>query len=378
MRAPRARAALLTLLAACGAHDAEPPPVAVDSTPAPTIVPALQPVDTAHYLPRVTALGWSADGARLIYLHHEEYWHGEPAWTTHECGGSGVYETDGESPPRAVLAGPEWCRWGGSGEASLAADGRTLLASPHGTPDDPCSVVRALDLQTRRWREFLRTCDAFVWRPALSPDGRTVVAKLTGCKADSASRTDADYTRHLLALDGSVIRPLGGEEEEITGAAWSPDGRRLALTRDWYDEEEAYHQELRVVDPATGRGRRIARGGGGAWSPDGRWIAYVGAPRYEQDHRFQLRVVRPDGTGDRLVYVNPDSTGWSDGICRICTWFSNGAPHSPLWSPDGRRIVFTRLYHAGETLWSIGVDGSGLRRLTTTLPPGHGQRNYHP
>ena len=56
-----------------------------------------------------------------------------------------------------------------------------------------------------------------------------------------------------------------------------------------------------------------------AWSPDGAWIAYV-------VDRTLLRVVRPDGTGDRLLSRIEDSD-------TIGFW-------QPAWTPDGSRIVY--------------------------------------
>jgi Tol biopolymer transport system component len=41
----------------------------------------------------------------------------------------------------------------------------------------------------------------------------------------------------------------------------------------------------------------------------------------------------------------------------------------PTWMPDGR-LSFTRHGETGPIeLWSVGVDGSGARRLSTTAEP---------
>jgi TolB protein len=72
-----------------------------------------------------------------------------------------------------------------------------------------------------------------------------------------------------------------------------------------------------------------------AWSPDGRTLAFV------RDGAVYL--IRADGGGLRRL--------------------TTGA--SPAWSPDGRRLVFTR--PAGrEDLFTVGVDGRSVRRLTRT------------
>jgi Tol biopolymer transport system component len=90
------------------------------------------------------------------------------------------------------------------------------------------------------------------------------------------------------------------------------------------------------------------------WSPDGSLLALSTGPAIE--------VMRPDGTGSRTVY----RSGAIRGELTL---------QSPVWSPDGSRIAFTRRdlftrYQdrfgtpARTEIYSVGVDGSGLVRLT--------------
>jgi TolB protein len=96
-----------------------------------------------------------------------------------------------------------------------------------------------------------------------------------------------------------------------------------------------------VVMNADGSGRENLTSGPDddlypAWSPDGRVLAFVrGGAVY---------VIRSDG----------------GGIRRLTT----GA--SPAWSPDGRRLVLSRPIGRTSDLFTVGVDGRGLRRLTRT------------
>jgi Tol biopolymer transport system component len=81
------------------------------------------------------------------------------------------------------------------------------------------------------------------------------------------------------------------------------------------------------------------RENGPAFSPDGRTIAYTRVG--------ELWLMDADGGNQR-----PLTGQYSD---------------RPTWSPDGRTIVFSGSRPGGARtgLYSIGVDGSGLRRLTT-------------
>jgi WD40-like Beta Propeller Repeat len=79
---------------------------------------------------------------------------------------------------------------------------------------------------------------------------------------------------------------------------------------------------------------------GGATAPT-RWIVFA---------------AHPNGVGDaQLFRVQVDG----QGLKQITT---GGAPASaPAFSPNGRRIAFVRL---GSGIFTVGVDGTGLRRLT--------------
>jgi Tol biopolymer transport system component len=94
-----------------------------------------------------------------------------------------------------------------------------------------------------------------------------------------------------------------------------------------------------------------------AWSPDGRKLVFVervergGAP------------CRPVGRCDNEIYVlNADGTG----LRRLTR--NAVADGSPVWSPDGRSIAFTR-DHGRQivNIYVMNADGSGQRRLTQSL-----------
>lgn len=101
------------------------------------------------------------------------------------------------------------------------------------------------------------------------------------------------------------------------------------------------------------------------WSPDGWRIAFLRA----YDDRVELWVVRADGSGDRL-------------LARTASWYDDVAmsdPSAPSWSPDGRRIAFTRFADdccpAYEHVWVVNADGADLQRLT---PPEAGRTFLDP
>jgi Tol biopolymer transport system component len=127
-------------------------------------------------------------------------------------------------------------------------------------------------------------------------------------------------------------------------------------------------REIIVMDQAGRRRHALVRatGRGGvrvavahlAWSPDGHWLAFTGTIRgrvKRAEEATDLFVVRADGSGlRRLTHT--------------------GAAIDPVWSPDGRTIVFAELtLNVGGSnlitdiaapLMRVNRDGTDLRELT--------------
>ena len=188
--------------------------------------------------------------------------------------------------------------------------------------------------------------DAF---PAFAPNGRAL-----------AFASDRSGSFEL------VVKPLtpGAREVALTSdgqqdvePAWSPDG-----------EYVAYHSMRRgglwIVPALGGVPRRVTDfGSAPAWSPDGRRIA------------FQSDALADVGPG--AFAANVPSTIWTvaaDGsdAQRLTTPASPIGGHaSPVWSPDGRRIVFTTYSAAPSRLWSVPAAGGAATLLAEARIPVH-------
>lgn len=122
-------------------------------------------------------------------------------------------------------------------------------------------------------------------------------------------------------------------------------GLLLSACGDAGANEAGNSAETAMARPAATRARSAARAPG--------TIAYVAANGRE------LRLVRPDGGGDRAVWRLPDTL-------HTIT--------APVWSPDGAEIAFASNHEMAVSfyerdLYAVAPDGSGLRRLTN--PPAH-------
>jgi TolB protein len=128
-----------------------------------------------------------------------------------------------------------------------------------------------------------------------------------------------------------------------SAAAWSPDGKTVALTLSKDGNPEIY--TLRV---GTSDFRRLTNNRGidsdPTWSPTGREIAFSS-----------------DRMGNPQIWIMDDL---GTNARRLTT---GGYDTQPRWSPRGDTIVFTRRTAGGFDLWAVAPDGSNLRPLA------HGQ-----
>jgi hypothetical protein len=169
---------------------------------------------------------------------------------------------------------------------------------------------------------------------AISPDGRRVafIGCLTACHKESGIFLLEIATGNITPLfatsagqwDSATSRYVGGNWAQHP--SWSPDGTKLAFQ---------LNQEIAILDLEPREVKIIANGTNPSWSPVGDWIAYF------QEYGKRCVLIRPDGTGQKIIKKY-------DGIIPkiFAPWV--GFEGSPIWSPDGKRLLFT--VYLGETL----------------------------
>ena len=210
-------------------------------------------------------------------------------------------------------AGPAIARqdFGGDvDELALSPDGKKIAFVAHG------EVFAASAQEGGQAARVTRTPEAVEYQVIWAPDSRRLVYV-----------SEREGGKHLWLYDFATR-----EEKRLTSGAgaddtprFSPDGKLLAFQRD--------RRELRVLDLASGRDRRLAEvllDGpplGSAqpfeWSPDGRWIAVLA---------YGERMFR----NVQLVPVDPVKGGEP----RPVSFVANGNADFVEWSPDGTFLLF--------------------------------------
>lgn len=110
-----------------------------------------------------------------------------------------------------------------------------------------------------------------------------------------------------------------------------------------------------MIDKDGENDTQVAEGYEPKWSPDGRQLLFT--RNSEKQHgKGSILVINPDGTGANQVAE-----------------FESEDPQ-PNWFPDGRKIAFSSLHEKKAVIFSVNLDGSGLRevmakRSSTVISP---------
>jgi Tol biopolymer transport system component len=287
-------------------------------------------------------------------------------------GANPVRIADGRPPNGGPGCGP--AQYGGEGSI-WSPDGRYLAYRYGSCEVDPTVIISDPD------GNVVASFPGGGWLISWSPDSTRVAVWIRGWpKRIGVYGLDGER-QAVLTVPPGMMAP--GDYDPV----WLPDGASLMVP---------YGVEI-PLDGSTPRKLpwADAHEGSATYSPDGSLVAYN--PIRETIANGSLYVAGADGshprevsgdrdwtygfgnplwspTGDRIVFLSRNSTelrvvDLATGTVALLVETDGSDMLSALdFSPEGDRILFSRLKDRGEgvsSLWSVNADGSDLRRLVT-------------
>jgi TolB protein len=227
-------------------------------------------------------------------------------------------------------------------------EGRELVLTPRFSPT--AQEITYLSYINNRPRVYILNIDTgqqavlgdfpgMTFAPRFSPDGNRVIMSMA---------TDGNSEIYSMDLRTRRTVRLTNHPAIDTSPSYSPDGRQVV-----FNSDRGGSQQLYTMDGEGNNVKRISFGDGRyatpVWSPRGDLIAFTKITSGE----FYIGVMRPDGSGERLL---------------TRAFLVEG----PTWAPNGRVLMYFRQNPAdsrgqgtNSRLYSIDLTGFNEREIIT-------------
>jgi dipeptidyl aminopeptidase/acylaminoacyl peptidase len=261
-----------------------------------------------------------------------------------------------------------------------------------------------------------------VGTPAVSPDGKWVVFSVLEPSYDPDKETSDLW---LVPADGTAApRRITHTRAPESGVSWSPDSRSIAFASKREGDE---HEQIYLLELASGgEARRLTELSTGAssptWRPDGKAILFestVYPDALGDDANREIAAERRTRKYNVRVYEHFPVRQWSQwlderqpavmvqslepgakprdilsatalahsaGFAGVADPMSAGSSLAPIWSPDGKEILFTATTqrwaapfgYVSFHLYRVAVDGGAEPKIVTPASGNYDDAQFSP
>ncbi|MEN2282950.1 S9 family peptidase [Algoriphagus sp. SE2] len=205
----------------------------------------------------------------------------------------------------------------------------------------------------------------YVTNPSISPDGSKVVY----VRNFKDIMTDRDYSNLWITnIDGTQNRPLTQGNHRDFGPVWSPDGSKIAYRSNSQDDRVKLFVLYLDTRESVSLTNSANAPGSVSWSPDGQSLAFTqfvpsnpkslltipAKPAGAEWNASPIFIDELNYRGDGAGYLKPGyqqifTIGLTGGTAR--QWTSDDQDYgSPVWSVDGKSLIFSANLHEDNEL----------------------------
>jgi TolB protein len=194
--------------------------------------------------------------------------------------------------------------------------------------------VYLLNLDNPGQREVVGNFPGMTFAPRFSPDGGSVIMSL---------QRGGNSNIFVMNLGSKAITRLTDSAAIDTAPSFSPDSARIC-----FESDRGGRPQIYVMSASGGTAQRISFGEGSystpVWSPRGDVIAFT----KQGGGSFSIGVIKPDGSGERILTEGYHNEG-------------------PTFAPNGRVIMFFRDPGgaSGPALYTVDLTGRNEQRVPT-------------
>lgn len=210
-------------------------------------------------------------------------------------------------------------------------DSRIVYVAESGPPQRRVKRLAIMD-QDGYNHKYLTDGSNLVLTPRFSPTEQKITYMSYGSGGPQV---------YLYNISTGDHRKLGNFPGMTFAPRFSPDGKKVVMSLATNGNSEIYEMDI-----ASGQKKRLTNSAGidtaPSYAPNGREIAF------ESDRGGSQQIYTMDANGGNVKRIT----------------FGNGNYGNPVWSPRGDLIAFTRMYKGQFYIGVIRPDGSGERLIT--------------